>query len=227
MARQEQIVVQTRLGEKIIDVSKIIYFPKGIIGFDGMHQFTLLQIHENTPMLILQSIDDANLGLLVADPYTFLPDYTLKIGDAEQKLLCLDDPTDSTILVTVAIPHGKPHLTSLNLTGPIIVNAHKKIGLQVPQADANPPHVMLEDLVQQQEKNEEKTEKVEQKNEENLNSSQSTQSSENSIDKSSLEQSQNQEVENSSTDENQSETHTDDVEKTTTQKDSRKRVKVD
>ncbi len=147
MARQEKIVIQTRLGEQSIDESKIIYFPKGIIGFEDMHEFTLLQINEDAPMLILQSISEPSLGLLVADPYSFLPDYSLKVGDAEQKLLCLESPADATVLVTVTIPHGKPHLTSLNLTGPILINAHKKIGLQVPQSDAQPSHVMLEKLM--------------------------------------------------------------------------------
>ncbi len=147
MARQEKIVIQTRLGEQSIDESKIIYFPKGIIGFENMHEFTLLQINEDAPMLILQSMSEPGLGLLVADPYSFLSDYSLKVGDAEQKLLCLESAADATVLVTVSIPHGKPHLTSLNLTGPILINAHRKIGLQVPQSDAQPSHILLENLM--------------------------------------------------------------------------------
>ncbi len=173
MARQEKIVIQTRLGEQTVDTSKLIYFPRGIIGFEDKHEFTLLQVRPDAPMLILQSIDDPTLGLLVADPYFFFADYSLKIGDAEQKLLCLDDAKDATILVTVSIPHGKPHLTSLNLTGPIIINSEKKFGLQVPQSDANPPHVLLESLMtsegraqnlsakNQQEENVEENDKVE------------------------------------------------------------------
>ncbi len=149
MERNEKIVVKTRLGIQEIDKSKILYFPKGLVGFENTHEFTLLQIREGAPMLMLQSIDDPNLGLLVADPYFFLPDYSLKIGDAEQKLLCLKDPSEATVLVTVSIPHGKPHLTSLNLTGPIIINSSKKFGLQVPQSDVNPKHVLIESLVHQ------------------------------------------------------------------------------
>ncbi len=147
MARQEQIVIQSRLGEQIVDKSKIIYFPKGIIGFENVHEFTLLQIREGAPMLLLQSIDEPKLGLLVADPYSFLPEFSLKVGDAEQKLLCLETAADATVLVTVTIPPGKPHLTSLNLTGPILVNANKKFGLQVPQSDTKPGHVVLESLI--------------------------------------------------------------------------------
>ncbi len=147
MARKEQIVIQTRLGEQVVDKTKLLYFPKGIIGFEDKHEFTLLQVRENAPMLILQSIDDPTLGLLVADPYFFFSDYSLKIGDAEQKMLCLENPADATVLVTVSIPHGKPHLTSLNLTGPIVINSQKKFGLQIPQSDVNPPHVLLESLM--------------------------------------------------------------------------------
>lgn len=148
MERKEKIVIQSRLGEQVVDKSKIIYFPKGLIGFEDQHQFVLLQIRKGAPLLLLQSIENPQLGLLVADPYVFLPNYTIKVGDAEQRMLCLETATDASVLVTVSIPHGKPNLTSLNLTGPILVHSHRMIGLQVPQSEANPSHVLLESLVQ-------------------------------------------------------------------------------
>ncbi len=153
MARQEQIVIQSRFGEQVVEKDKVIYFPRGIIGFENVHEFTLLRIHENTPMLILQSLDEPTLGLFVADVYSFMSKYVLKIGDAEQKMLCLDKIEDATILVTVSIPHGKPHLTSLNLTGPIVVNAAKRIGMQIPQADAKVTHALISELMAQKEEN--------------------------------------------------------------------------
>ena len=144
---EEKITVDTRLGEQQIEPSKIIYFPKGIIGFENMHEFTLLKIKENAPMLILQSMSEPTLGLLVTNPYTFLSDYSIQVGDVEQQLLCLKEPSDATVLVTLSIPHGKPHLTSLSLTGPILINAQKRLGLQVPQPDKTPSHVLLKSLI--------------------------------------------------------------------------------
>jgi len=131
--------VSTRLGRQIVDMDKVIHFPRGIIGFEDRKDFTLLQIRPEAPFLVLQSMDDPGLGLLVADPYGFMPDYTLKIGDAEQKLLQVEKREDLAVLVTVAIPPGKPEETVISLTGPILINHAAKIGVQVPQTDIKGP----------------------------------------------------------------------------------------
>jgi flagellar assembly factor FliW len=131
--------IETRLGRQAVDLDKIIRFPRGIIGFEDLKEFTLLQIRPDAPFLVLQSVDDPGLGLLVADPYGFLPEYTLKLGDAEQKMLRVEKREDLAVLVTVAIPPGKPEETVLSLSGPILINHAAKIGLQAPQTDMKGP----------------------------------------------------------------------------------------
>ena len=131
--------IDTRLGRQVVDLDKVIHFPRGIIGFENRKQFTLLQIRPDAPFLVLQSMDDPGLGLLVADPYGFMPDYTLKIGDAEQKMLQVDKREDLAILVTVAIPPGRPEETVISFTGPILINHAAKIGIQAPQTDLKGP----------------------------------------------------------------------------------------
>ncbi|ABB39943.1 Flagellar assembly factor FliW [Oleidesulfovibrio alaskensis G20] len=139
MAREKEIEIQTRLGKQRILPSKVIYFPRGIMGFENQHEFTLLKLREDAPFLVLQSIDDARLGLLVADPYSFLSDYQIKVSDAEQKLLRLRNIRQVAVLVTVSIPPGQPDKTALNLSGPILVNHEAKLGLQVPQVEGKYP----------------------------------------------------------------------------------------
>ncbi len=137
MAREKEIEIQTRLGVRVVDTEKIIYFPRGLAGFEGLHEFILLQIRPEAPFLVLQSMDNADVGLLVADPYIFMQDYKVKICDAEQKLLRINKEEEVAVLVTVTIPEGKPEDTTLNLVGPILVNHEKHIGMQIPQADTN------------------------------------------------------------------------------------------
>lgn len=131
--------INTRLGQQSVDLDKVIRFPRGIIGFENRKEFTLLQIRPEAPFLVLQSMDDPGLGLLVADPYGFVPDYTLKLGDAEQKILQVEKREDLAILVTVAIPPGRPEETVISLAGPILVNHAARIGIQVPQTDIRGP----------------------------------------------------------------------------------------
>ncbi len=151
MAGQNYIEVDTRLGMRQIDEETILHFPRGLAGFEGLHKFTLLQIRPDSPLLLLQSMEDARLGLLVTDPFSFMEEYSIHVGEAEQKMLELTDIKQVAVLVTVTVPHGQPELTALNLVGPILINHEKRLGIQVPQADeANPDRVLLSDLSQAQ-----------------------------------------------------------------------------
>ena len=143
MARTE-IEVQTRLGARVINTDKVIIFPRGLMGFEDKHRFTLLQLREGSPFLVLQSLEVPTLGLLVADPYSFIPDYRVRVGDAEQRLLGVADVSEVAVLVTVSIPDGHPEKTALNLVGPILINHPQRLGLQVPQSDFSfPPQLYL------------------------------------------------------------------------------------
>ena len=135
MASDEVMMIQSRLGEREVRLDKVIHFPRGIIGFETAHEFTLLQIQENAPLLVLQSLEEPTLGLLVADPFVFLPDYNLTVSDAEQQILQAEGLEDLAVLVTATIPPGKPEETALNLLGPIVLNHRTRIGLQVPQVE--------------------------------------------------------------------------------------------
>ncbi len=137
--RQVEQKVQTRLGSLAVDMARVIRFPRGLIGFEDCKEFTLLQLKDNSPFLILQSLIRPELGLMVADPFCFLTDYNVKIGSAEQKILRLDNIRQLAVLVTVTIPKGRPEDTALNLMGPILVNHQARIGLQVPQVDTKYP----------------------------------------------------------------------------------------
>lgn len=153
MAKSQEIEINTRLGRRCINMDKVIYFPRGLAGFEGMHEFTLLQIRPDAPMLVLQSMENPQVGLLVADPFSFMPDYKLKISDAEQKLLRLKSIRQVAVLVTVSIPAGKPDETMLNLTGPILINHSARIGLQIMQPeDYSPAQVCIKSLKEKDEK---------------------------------------------------------------------------
>ena len=128
-------IIETRLGRQVIARDKIIHFPRGLMGFENQHEFTLLQIKPEAAFLMLQSMSDPRLGLLVADPYCFMDDYQIRINEAEQKILHIATREQVAVLVTVSIPQGKPEKTALNLSGPILINHEARLGLQVPQME--------------------------------------------------------------------------------------------
>lgn len=146
MECKKEIEIDTRLGRRVIDPDKIIHFPRGLAGFEQERDFILLQLRPDAPLLILQSTTRPEVGLLVADPYSFLNSYPVMVGEAEQKLLQISETDDTAILVTVTIPEGHPENAMLNLTGPIVINHQAKIGLQIPQGFEGPAQVAMHQL---------------------------------------------------------------------------------
>ena len=139
MAKKQERVIHSRIGKLSIPPERVLHFPWGIIGFEQEREFTLVQIRDDSPFVILQSMNDPRLGLMVADPYSFIQDYDVVVGEAERKLLQIDNIRQVLVLVTVTIPPGKPENTTLNLTGPVVVNLQARIGVQVPQTDVKYP----------------------------------------------------------------------------------------
>jgi flagellar assembly factor FliW len=138
------VELDTRLGRRSVDKTRFITFPRGLIGFENEQEFVLLQIRPDAPLLVLQSVKTPQLGFLVTDPRCFLPDFTPRLTDAELSLLDMENLNDAAILVTVSIPMGEPEKTTLNLTGPIVINHLRCVGMQIPQNDiAGPARVNL------------------------------------------------------------------------------------
>lgn len=144
MEKERTLKIKTRMGERIITMDRVIRFPKGLVGFEKMRDFALLQLKSDSPFFLLQSLEDPELGLIMADPYTFVPDLKVAIGSAEQKILKAKNIRELAVLVTVSIPQGRPEETTLNLIGPVVVNAQLRIGLQIPQTEPGlPAHFVI------------------------------------------------------------------------------------
>jgi len=139
MGKKQERLIHTRMGQFSIPPGNVLVFPRGLIGFEGQREFTLIRVKDDSPFLILQSMSDPGLGLLVTDPFAFLGDYKISVGDAELKLLKLENIRQMAVLVTVTIPHGQPEQTTLNLSGPLVINHEARIGMQIPQVDSDFP----------------------------------------------------------------------------------------
>jgi flagellar assembly factor FliW len=144
--RSKKFVIQTKLGEREIARDSVLYFPHGLIGLDDKREFVLIPVRESSPFLLLQCVTDPGLGLLVADPFPFYPEYSIKLEQAEKNILRVENLRQIAVLVTVTIPRNQPELTTLNLSGPIVLNTKARLGLQAPQVDSKmPTHYRLVD----------------------------------------------------------------------------------
>ena len=119
-------------GEIMIDDDKIINFPNGIIGFPDLTEFTLVHDEEKSTESIhwLQSIQEPAFAMPVMDPLIVRPDYNPEVDDELLNILGQIVPEELLVLVTVTVPKDLTQM-SVNLKGPIVINAAEKKALQV------------------------------------------------------------------------------------------------
>ena len=119
-------------GEITIDDEKIIHFPKGIIGFPDLTEFTLVHDEEKSTDAIhwLQSIQEPAFAMPVMDPLIVCPDYNPEADDELLNVLGEIVPEELLVLVTVTVPKDLTQM-SVNLKGPIVINATEKKALQI------------------------------------------------------------------------------------------------
>ncbi|WP_035271255.1 flagellar assembly protein FliW [Desulfonatronum thiodismutans] len=144
MVQKKERVIHSRVGPLHVEQDRLILFPKGLVGFEAQRDFALVRLREDSAFFLLQSSTDPQLGLMVADPYVYVPDYRIKISTPEQELLRLKNIREAVVLVTVTIPPGKPEDAVLNLVGPLVINIRLRRGMQVPQNQLrHPPRLHL------------------------------------------------------------------------------------
>ncbi len=139
--------INSRIGPLSVSTDKAIRFPRGLIGFESLREFALVEFKPGSAFHFLQSMELPGMGMMLADPFSFLPGYEVRLAAVEERILKVRSIRDLIILVSVTVPKGDPEGSTLNLTGPICVNVQARLGLQSPQTDlAFPPKVLLRDL---------------------------------------------------------------------------------
>lgn len=121
----------TRFGVIQYESLDIVRFDDGLIGFPNCRQFVLISAKPDSPFRWLQSVEQPALAFLVVDPIVFVPEYSPSISNAIAGALKLTEDTPQMLFTTVTIPSGQPDQMTLNLAGPIVVNAESRIGKQV------------------------------------------------------------------------------------------------
>lgn len=119
-------------GEITIDDDRIIKFSNGIVGFPDLTDFALLHDSEKGSDSIhwLQSIQEPGFAMPVMDPLRVCPDYNPEVDDEILKNLGELNPDEMLVLVTMTVPKDVKQM-SVNLKGPIVINAAQKTALQV------------------------------------------------------------------------------------------------
>ncbi len=118
-----------------VDVAddKLIRFEGGLVGFPDLVDFALIHDADDEKakgIQWLQSIQEPQFAIPVLDPLSVLDSYNPQIEDELLKPLGEMSGDNMLVLVTVTVPRDITQM-SVNLRGPIIINADNKKAAQV------------------------------------------------------------------------------------------------
>jgi flagellar assembly factor FliW len=111
-----------------VDERQRIHFSAGILGFETLHDFVLLDAAQ-PPFYWLQSMDVVEIAFVLIDPRIFRPDYTLEVEPSEIEALGITAEEQTLDFVIVTVPEDPMDMTA-NLQGPIIINKVTRTGRQ-------------------------------------------------------------------------------------------------
>jgi flagellar assembly factor FliW len=123
-------IKSTRFGELEVNDEQLLQFPHGIPGFLDEKVFVLIPYDMESRFSFLQSVNEADLCFLLADPFAFIKDYEFEIDDnlAEELGLSQENPPQVFLIATV---RGKISDLTVNLLAPLVVNGSKRVGKQI------------------------------------------------------------------------------------------------
>lgn len=126
-----------RFGTITVDESELIDFPRGLIGFEQLRRFVILEGPEGTPLKWLQSQEEPTVAFVIADPRTFAPAYVAKVNADDLSPIELTGTDTTAVAVILSVP-GDLSAATANLMGPLVFNVNKRLGAQVVVEDEQP-----------------------------------------------------------------------------------------
>ncbi|MEK5334331.1 flagellar assembly protein FliW [Lysinibacillus sp. FSL W8-0992] len=118
------------LGEVEIDEQDILTFKLGLLGLEEFKKFILIPISEEHPLVLLQSIEQEDIGFVVAYPFAFKKDYSFELSEEDIEQLQIENEKD---ILTYAVVTMKETLkdSTINLLAPLVINLTEKCGKQI------------------------------------------------------------------------------------------------
>lgn len=118
------------LGEVEIKESEILTFEQGLLGLPENKKFILLALDSDLPLALLQSIDQQEIGFVVAFPFAFKEDYAFDLSEEDKEQLQIEKEEDVIVYSVVTLKESFQDST-LNLLAPVIINSCTKLAKQI------------------------------------------------------------------------------------------------
>lgn len=125
-------ITTSRFGDLEVDETRLITFPKGLLGFPKYRQYVLLEAGEDSYFWWLQSTEMPELAFVVTDPSYFVPTYRVPLRAEQCQEMGIDSLEEAQVFVIV---NKRDDVLTGNLQGPLVIHLHHRVGEQLVLSD--------------------------------------------------------------------------------------------
>lgn len=123
------VVNTTRFGPIEISQEDILNFAEGLLGFNDLEKFVLLDDPNDEIFAWLQSCDESSIAFPVLEPELFEENYNLKLSKTDLSALNAEESSSLRSFCIITIPEDPARMTA-NLKAPVVVNLEKRVARQ-------------------------------------------------------------------------------------------------
>lgn len=120
----------TRFGELEVAKHDIINFEDGLLGFDQLKSFFIVDPGDQTLILWLQSTEDGSVAFPILEPKIYKPDYSIKLLPIEMQSVEIENLTQASVYTILTIPQNVTEMTA-NMKAPLVINNKNKLARQI------------------------------------------------------------------------------------------------
>lgn len=130
------VIKTTRFGEVELNSEDVLTFNEGLLGFQDLRQFVLLDDPNDDIFAWLQSCELSSVAFPVLEPEIFGHKYSVNLNRSDLESLKMQANQTPAFLNIITIPDDPTQMTA-NIKAPIVINIEQKIARQCVLQDNN------------------------------------------------------------------------------------------
>src|ERR1700722_16257307 len=119
----------SRFGVVAITADDIINFPEGLLGFNELHRFVLLDDPADEIFAWLQSCEEPGIAFPLLEPELFAGQYKVQLTKHDMEILGLKSNEGIRTFAIITIPND-PTMMTANLKAPVVINVASRVARQ-------------------------------------------------------------------------------------------------
>lgn len=126
----------SRFGAVELTEDDILIFPEGLLGFNDLRKFVLLDDPNDEIFAWLQSCENGGIAFPVLEPELFMSSYQVQLAKSDMEALKIKGTEGIRYFSIITIPTDPTQMTA-NLKAPVVINLSERIGRQCVLQDNN------------------------------------------------------------------------------------------